>query len=99
MYTSWVSYPLSHTHTHVWTQVHLTDAGAHVHGGHEAVIAETAIFSGDVRTLATVADVRRVFTLVDVCGERRGSVWEEQCVCKCVCQCVLELHDSPTILN
>lgn len=52
----------------------LTDAGPHVHGGHEPVVTEAAIFSGDVRTLAAVADVGRVFALVDVYGRRRGSV-------------------------
>lgn len=42
------------------------DACPHVHRGHETIIAQTAVFSGDVRALAAVADIWCVFTLVDV---------------------------------
>ena len=45
----------------------LTDAGPHVHGGHEAVVAEAAVLSWDVGALASVTDVRSVLTLIDVC--------------------------------
>lgn len=49
----------------------LTDAGPHVHGGHEAVEAKAAVLPRDVGALPTVADVRRVLALIDVC-ERQG---------------------------
>jgi len=51
-----------------------TDAGPHVHGGHESVVAEAAIFPGDVGALASVADVRTLLTLVDIYTARGGGV-------------------------
>ena len=43
-----------------------TYTGPHVHGGHEAVVAEAAVLSRDVGALASVTDVRVLLTLVDV---------------------------------
>lgn len=54
----------------------LTDAGPHVHGGHEAVIAEAAELAGHVGALASVTHVRGLLTLVDVCqkAQRRSGL-------------------------
>lgn len=46
--------------------VPLTDARPHVHGGHEAVVAQAAVLPGDVGALASVAHVRRLLALVDI---------------------------------
>lgn len=74
----------------------LTDAGPHVHGGHEAVVAEAAVLSRDVGALASVTDVRRVLALVNVCNTRTstnkgqpGQTEQLGCVCVCIkCLCV-----------
>lgn len=44
----------------------LTDAGPHVHGSHKTVIAQAAVFPWNVCTLASVADVWRLLTLINV---------------------------------
>lgn len=44
----------------------LTDARPHVHGRHEAVVAQAAVLPGNVGALASVADVRRLLTLIDI---------------------------------
>lgn len=44
----------------------LTDARPHVHGRHEAVVTQTAVFSGDVGALTSIADLRCLLTLVDI---------------------------------
>ena len=54
--------------------VHLTNAGPHIHGGHESVVAETAVLSGDVGTLTPVTDIRAVLALIDVWTGERTSV-------------------------
>lgn len=44
----------------------LTDTRPHVHGRHEAVVTQTAVFSGDVGALTSIADLRCLLTLVDI---------------------------------
>lgn len=44
----------------------LTDTCPHVHGRHEAVVAQAAVLPGNVGALASVTDVRRLLTLVNI---------------------------------
>lgn len=44
----------------------LTDAGPHVHGGHESIETQTAIFTGDVGALASITDVWSLLTLINI---------------------------------
>lgn len=46
--------------------LHLTYTGPHVHGGHEAIVAQTAIFPRNVGALASITDVWRLLTLIDI---------------------------------
>lgn len=53
-----------------------TDARLHVHWSHEAVVAQTAILSRNVGTLATVTDVRIIFTLINVWRYKINIKWK-----------------------
>lgn len=44
----------------------LTYASLHVFRRHESIIAKTPVFSWDVCTLASITDVRIVFTLINI---------------------------------
>lgn len=44
----------------------LTNACFHVHGSHEAIIAEAAILSRNVGTLTAITDIGIVFTFINV---------------------------------
>lgn len=44
----------------------LTDTRPHVHGSHEAIVTKTAVFPGNVGTLASVTDVWSLLTLVNI---------------------------------
>lgn len=48
----------------------LTYASLHVLRCHESIIAKTPVFSWDVCTLASITDVRIVFTLINIYREK-----------------------------
>lgn len=47
------------------TLVHI-NASPHIHGGHESVVAETAVLARDVGTLAAITDIWTVLTLINI---------------------------------
>lgn len=58
------------------TLIHI-DTRFHVHRSHEAIITEAAVLPRNVGTLATITDVRIVFTLINICT--RSPIWH-QCI-------------------
>lgn len=54
-----------------------TNARFHVHWSHEAVITQTAIFSRDVGTLATITDIRIIFTFINIWWYKINIKWKE----------------------
>ena len=45
---------------------HLTNTGPHVHGSHETIITQTAIFAWNIGALASITDVWSLLTLINV---------------------------------
>lgn len=54
--------------TDVWVQITLIyiDTGPHVHRSHEPIVTQTAIFPRNVGTLASIADVWSLLTLINI---------------------------------
>lgn len=44
----------------------LTNTRPHVHGGHEAIVTQTAVFPRNVGALASVTDIWSFLTLINI---------------------------------